>query len=94
MSIRGAFVWLLDVGDEGALKQARSPDQRRTEHPGEVAENPLYGQAEAIRVLYQQTLVDESQPKPPRPRRGRGVWAAQFLDSLTPSLGHATGAKA
>ena len=55
---------------------------------------PLYGQAEAIRVLYQAGVRDESPPKPPRPRRRRGLWVARFLDSLSSSLREPAGAKA
>ena len=99
MSIRGVFTWLFDVGDQvgqvGAdgPKPADSPDRPRNDRrPGQVVERQLYGEAEAIRVLYQTGLVEES-PSPPRPKRGRGVWVARCLDSLSPSLGHPVGAK-
>jgi len=58
-------------------------------------EVPLYGQAEAIRVLYQTALLAESPPKPPRPKRkgGRGSWVARCLDALG-ALPDPAGAKA
>jgi len=54
----------------------------------------LYGEAEAIRVLYQTIAPEESSPKPPKPRRGRGVWVARLLDRLSPSLPTPVGSKA
>jgi len=53
----------------------------------------LYGQAEAIRVLYQTAPAKESPPKPPRPKRGRSSWVARYLDSLS-ALPEPAGAKA
>jgi hypothetical protein len=94
MSIRKAIGWLFDVGDgrEGeALKAARALEQEKDEGDGEIR---LYGEAEAIRVLYQAGLTDGGSPKPPRPKRGRGVWVARYLDSFVPSLRDPSGAKA
>ena len=55
----------------------------------------LYGQAEAIRVLYQTASLEEGPTKPPRPKRkgGRGLWVARFFDALS-SLPDPAGAKA
>jgi hypothetical protein len=95
MSIRKAVVWLFDVGDGSevaALKAADSRQQRQGPRPRQAVEVPLYGQAEAIRVLYQTASLEESPPKPPRPR-GRGLWVARYLDSLSP-LPDPAGAKA
>jgi hypothetical protein len=51
-------------------------------------EVPLYGEAAAIRVLYQTSIVETSAPKPGRPKRerGRGSWVARILDWLSPAL--------
>jgi hypothetical protein len=58
----------------------------------------LYGEAEAIRVLYQTVAPEQSPPKPPRPRRGHRQWVARFLDRfvdrLSPSLPDPVGSKA
>lgn len=54
----------------------------------------LYGQAEAIRVLYQTVAPEQSPPKPPRPRRGHRQWVARFLDGLNASLPEPVGSKA
>jgi hypothetical protein len=96
MSVRAKIAWLFDVGDEcevdapnGASTQPRRPQRR----PDEVVESPLYGEAEAIRVLYQTALVDETPRKPPRPRRGRRVWLGRFLQQLGAALVQPTGAK-
>jgi hypothetical protein len=98
MSIRKAVSWLFDVGDGSevaALRAAAQSYQRRRDaRPGEAAEVHLYGQAEAIRVLYQMTAFEESSPKPPRPRRGRGLWVARYVDSLTSALPDLAAAKA
>jgi hypothetical protein len=97
MSIRRAFAWVFGLGNgrEGAaIEASRSPEWRRDQRPGEVLEVHLYGEAEAIRVLYQTALLGKSPPKPPRPRRGRGVWVARYLSSLSPSLGAPASAKA
>ena len=96
MSIRKAVAWLFDVGDGGelaALQAARSRQRRQEGRPpGAALAVPLYGQAEAIRVLYQTASLEESPPKPPRPR-GRGLWVARCLDSLS-VLPDPAGAKA
>ena len=94
MSIRKAIGWLFDVGDgrEGeAANAARALEERRDEDPEGVQ---LYGEAEAIRVLYQTGLTEDRSPKPPRPKRGRGAWVTRYLDSLVPSLRDPAGAKA
>ena len=98
MSIRKAVAWLFDVGDGGelaALQAARSRQRRPEDRPLGALEVPLYGQAEAIRVLYQMASLEESPPKPPRPKRkgGRGLWVARYLDSLS-ALPERAGAKA
>jgi hypothetical protein len=98
MSIRKAVAWLFDVGDGSevaALRAAHSRQRRQEPRPREAAGVHLYGQAEAIRVLYQTASLEESPPKPPRPKRkgGRGSWVARYLDSLS-ALPDPAGAKA
>jgi hypothetical protein len=93
MSIRKAAEWLLGLGDDreiAALESSRSADDR----PVEPAEVRLYGEAEAIRVLYQTAFVDAPRPKPPRPRGRRGPWLSRYLNSLSPALRQPAGAKA
>jgi hypothetical protein len=92
MSIRRAADWLFGLGDERAvaLKSSRSADDRSSE----VAESHLYGEAEAIRVLYQTAFFDAPPPKPPRPRGRRGQSIARYLNSLRPALHEPAGAKA
>ncbi|HZL20002.1 MAG TPA: hypothetical protein VFG23_19870 [Polyangia bacterium] len=94
MWIRKAVDWLFGLGDGCEVadrKPLRSPNQR----PSEVTEVRLYGEAEAIRVLYQVAFLDASPPKPPRPRGRRGVWIARYLSPLSPVLRQLTaGAKA
>ena len=51
----------------------------------------LYGQAEAIRVLYQTASQKERPPKPPRPKRQRGLWIGRYVDSLRSSLSEPVG---
>jgi hypothetical protein len=95
MSIRKAVAWLFDVGDGrevAALRAAQARQRRQDARPREAAEVQLYGQAEAIRVLYQTASLEESPPRPPRPR-GRGLWVARYLDSLS-ALPDPAGAKA
>ena len=97
MSIRKAVSWLFDVGDGrevAALRAAHSRQRGRAPLRREAAEVPLYGQAEAIRVLYQMGSIAESPPKPPRPKRGRGLWVARYVDSLTSALPDLAAAKA
>jgi hypothetical protein len=91
MSIRKAVAWLFDVGDGREVAALKAADSRR---PRESAKVHLYGQAEAIRVLYQTTVLESGPPKPPRPRRGRGLWVARYVDSLTSSLPDLAAAKA
>jgi hypothetical protein len=96
MSIGKAVAWLFDVGDGSelaALQAAHARQRRREARPQEAVQVRLYGQAEAIRVLYQTSSLGESPPKPPRPRRRRGMWIARYLDSLS-SLLDPAGAKA
>ena len=98
MSIRKAVAWLFDVGDGSelaALEAAHARQRRPKAHPPGAVEVPLYGQAEAIRVLYQTASLEESPPKPPRPKRkgGRGLSVARYLDSLS-ALPEPAGAKA
>jgi hypothetical protein len=59
-------------------------------------EVPLYGEAAAIRVLYQTSIVETSAPKPRRPKRerGRGSWVAPILDWLSPALHDPAASKA
>jgi hypothetical protein len=91
MRIFKAVAWLFDVGDgheAAALEQARSRDRhpRRGEGRGVAGDAPLYGEAEAIRVLYQFFSTEQSPPKPPRRKRGHGSWLARFLVTSGPSL--------
>jgi hypothetical protein len=93
MSIRRAADWLFGLGDdrEGvALKPSRALDNR----PSEGGEVRLYGEAEAIRVLYQTAFLDAPSPKPPRPRGRRNPWMARYLNSLSPAWRAPAGAKA
>jgi hypothetical protein len=96
MSIRKAVAWLFDVGDGSevaALRAAHCRQRRDDARPRQAVERQLYGQAEAIRVLYQTASPEESPPKPPRSKRGRGLWVARYLDSLS-GLPDPAGAKA
>jgi hypothetical protein len=93
MSIRRATDWLFGLGDgrEGAaLESSRALDDR----PSQGAELRLYGEAEAIRVLYQTACLDTPSPKPPRPRGRRGLWIARYLNSWSPALRAPAGLKA
>jgi hypothetical protein len=97
MSIRKAVAWLFDVGDGSevaALKAAQRRERQRDARRREAGEVHLYGEAEAIRVLYQTASLEESPPKPPRPKRGRGLWVARYVDSLTSALSDRAAAKA
>jgi hypothetical protein len=89
MWIRKAVAWFFDVSDRReheVLRAARELDRRCAEDPSDGAEAHLYGEAEAIRVLYQTSSADEGAPKPPRPKRGHRIWIAKQLDALTPSM--------
>jgi hypothetical protein len=57
-------------------------------------EVPLYGEAAAIRVLYQTSVVETSAPKPRRPKKGHGSWIARLLDWLSPALHDPAASKA
>lgn len=57
-------------------------------------ELPLYGEAAAIRALYQTSLVDPHTPKPPRPKPRRGLWLARLVDALSPVLREPVASKA
>ena len=96
MSIRSAFALLFDVGSEAEAE----PSGGRREEAGpreaeyEATQGHLYGQAEAIRVLYQTSPRKQRPPKPPRGRRARGLWIARYLDSLSASLPEPVATKA
>jgi hypothetical protein len=97
MSIRDAIAWLFDVGDGSeaeALKREAARAGREQARPQGSLERQLYGQAEAIRVLYQPTVCEERPSKPPRPNRGRGLWVARYVESLSASLPEPVAAKA
>lgn len=96
MSIRGAIAGLFGLGDGReieALNASRSAE-RREARPSDLVERPLYGEAEAIRVLYQAAFLEPSPPKPPRPRKGRPVWVARHLHALSALLPSSAPAKA
>jgi hypothetical protein len=97
VSIGRAVTFLFGLGDGREveqLKALRSPQRQQNERRTGAAKVRLYGEAEAIRVLYQTAALETRPPKPPRPRRGRGVWIARYLSSLSPSLQSPAGAKA
>ena len=97
MSIRDAIAWLFDVGDGSeadALKEGPACARREPTRPHETFERQLYGQAEAIRVLYQAAVREERPAKPPRPKRRRGSWVAGYMESLSSSLAEPVAAKA
>jgi hypothetical protein len=92
-SIRRAADWLFGLGD-GCEVTALEPSRRPDDRPSAVAEVHLYGEAEAIRVLYQTASLDAPSPKPPRPRGRRGLWIARYLNSWSPALRAPASAKA
>ena len=97
MSIRDAIAWLFDVGDGSEadpLKEGPACARREPARPRESLERPLYGQAEAIRVLYQFAVCEERPAKPRPPKRGRGLWVARYVESLASSLPDPVAAKA
>jgi hypothetical protein len=97
MSIGRAVTFLFGLGDgreADQLKASQSSNRPKDGRRNEAAEVRLYGEAEAIRVLYQTAFLEKHPPKPPRPRRGRGVWVARYLSSFSPSLQSPAGAKA
>ena len=94
MSIRKAVAWLLDVGD-GTDADGGPPRVAREEtRPHETLERQLYGQAEAIRVLYQTAAPQEGPPKPPRAKKHRRSWAVRYVNSLSSSLCEPVGSEA
>jgi hypothetical protein len=86
MSIRKAVAWLFEVGDGAEADAGPPPIRREDTGPPATFERHLYGQAEAIRVLYQTARAKERPRKPPRPKRGRGLSVARYMDSLSASL--------
>ena len=95
MSIREAIAWLFDVGDGTAAETQgdAGPAGIRRADTGlhETLESHLYGQAEAIRVLYQPATQIDGPPKPPRAKRHRAPWAARYVDALSASLSDPVG---
>ena len=97
MSIREAIAWFFDVGDGSeadTLKGGTAGARPEHSRPQESLERPLYGQAEAIRVLYQFAVCEERPAKPQGPKRGRGLWVARYVESLSSSLPDPVAAKA
>ena len=98
MSIRSAFAWLFDVGNgseaDAGPSRVRREDTCPHESRHEPVEGRLYGQAEAIRVLYQTVRQKERPPEPPRAKRDRGLWVARYVDSLSASLADPVGTEA
>jgi hypothetical protein len=95
MSIQRGIPDLFALGDGcelDASKASQSGDQRPDKRTSEVVDLPLYGEAAAIRVLYQAAFLDKTPPEPPRPRRG--LWVTRYLNSLSFSLSGAAKAKA
>lgn len=98
MSIRKAIAWLFDVGpgtEAESQVDARPAGPRREDSgPPEALEVRLYGQAEAIRVLYQTASQKDGPPKPPRAKKHRGLWVARYVESLSSSLSGPVGSEA
>jgi hypothetical protein len=92
-SIRRAADWLFGLGD-GCAAAALEPSRRPDDRPSAVAEVRLYGEAEAIRVLYQTAFLDAPSPKPPRPRGRRVPWIARCLNPWSPALPAPAGGQA
>jgi hypothetical protein len=87
--IQRAMTGVFGLGDgceQDALKASQSPDPRQQKRPSGVVEVPLYGEAAAIRVLYQAAFLDTSPPKPPRPSGRGGLWVRRYLSTLSSSL--------
>jgi len=85
---------LFDVGDGTEAEAGHSGAGREETCPDPRVEVQLYGQAEAIRVLYQATTQKECPPKPPGPKKDRGLWIRRYVDSLSPSLSEPLGTEA
>jgi hypothetical protein len=89
MSIGKAIGWFFDPGagrGAEAAETRRRPDREQDCDRDDVAEGRLYGQAEAIRVLYQQVSVKQRPRRPPRSRKRRGLWIARCVGALTSAL--------
>ncbi len=94
MSIRRAVAWLLDVGNQSEVDAGPAGVRREDTRPHEILEPHLYGQAEAIRVLYQTPPRPERPPKPPRAKKVRGAWIARYVGSLSSPLSGPAGSEA
>lgn len=94
MWIGRAVAWLFDVGDGTEANAGHSGVGREETCPDASVEVHLYGQAEAIRVLYQTARQKDCPPKPPRPKRDRGLWIGRYVDSLRSSLSEPVGTEA
>ena len=94
MWIARAVAWLFDVGDGTEAEAGHCGVGREETRPDARVEIPLYGQAEAIRVLYQTANHKDRPPKPPRPKRARGLWIGRCVDSLRSSLSEPVGTEA
>lgn len=94
MWIGKAVAWLFDVGDGTEAEAGHGGAGREETGPDPGVETHLYGQAEAIRVLYQTASPQECPPKPPRPRRDRGLWIRRYVESLRSSLSGPVGTEA
>jgi hypothetical protein len=94
MWIAKAVTWLFEVGEGTEAEAGRSGVGREETCPDTGVETHLYGQAEAIRVLYQTANHKDRPPKPPRPKRARGLWIGRCVDSLRSSLSEPVGTEA
>ena len=94
MWIARAVTWLFDVGNGTEAASGHSGVERDESCPDAGVEVHLYGQAEAIRVLYQMPTQKNCPPRPPRPKRDRGSWIGRYVASLTSSLSEPVGTEA